>query len=89
MKMLNELWYGNIVPWEKTFSNDVEYRDAVRRLAETDERLRKTLNPEQTKLLDYTQNAEDELNTVTRRDMFLYAFCLGAGMILDVLEGTG
>ena len=89
MRVLNELWYGDIVPWEKTFFNDPEYREAVHRLAETDKRLREALNPEQTKLLDYTQNAEDELNIVTRRDMFLYAFCLGARMMLDVLEGTG
>ena len=89
MKVLDDLWRGDIVPWEKTFSNDPEYREAVHHLAETDKRLRDVLTPAQTKLLDYTQDAEDRLNTVNQRDMFLYAFCLGARMILDVLEGTG
>ena len=89
MKMLNALWNGDNLPREKAFYDDPEYRKASHHLVELDERFRRVLNPEQTKLLDDIQNAECELSAITQRDMFLYAFCLGARMILDVLEGTG
>ena len=89
MKILNELWNGDVLPREKSFHNDPEYRKSAHDLLELDKRLRRALSPEQTEILDEMQNAECELSALTQRDMFYYAFCMGAGLILDVLEGAG
>ena len=88
MKMLNELWNGNIVPCEKSFFDDPDYRKTANSLYDIDERLRKTLNPEQAELLTSMQDVGCEQSAIAERDMFFYAFCLGARMILDVMEGT-
>ena len=88
MKILNQLWNGEVTPQEKSFFRDEEYRKAVNHLAEADERLRKALDPAQLKLLEQEQDAEIELSAAESRDMFLYAFTLGAKLILEIMEAA-
>lgn len=89
MKILNQLWNGDIAPQEKTFSHDEAYRIAAGRLADADERLREALDPAQVELLNREQDAEIELSTIESRDMFLYAFTLGAKLILEIMGVPG
>ena len=89
MKILKQLWEGEIAPQEKTFSQDEAYRMAVGRLADADERLREAMDPAQVELLDREQDIEIELSAIESRDMFLYAFTLGARLILEIMGAAG
>lgn len=88
MNILNDLWEGSIVPREKSFQGDAEYHAASRRLIDMDNELRETLQPAQRQLLDAIQQEEDALSEITSRDVFTYAFCMGAKMMLAMMEGA-
>lgn len=86
MYVLDELWEGRITPLEKTFYADPAYQEAARRVSDTGTRLWDSLDPQQRQLLEAAQDAEDELYTVAGRNMFYYAFSLGAKLILDIIR---
>ena len=86
MYILDKLWEGEIAPCEIPARRTKEYREAAARLMDTDERLRQTLAPPQLELLEASQMARDNLSYEELQSTFRYAFCLGAGIILDVVN---
>ena len=87
MYILHDLWDG-IVPREKAFFDDAEYHAAAHRSTDADIRLRETLQPAQQELFDALEKEESTLLNLARRDLFSYAFCMGARLMLDILGET-
>lgn len=85
MEILKEIWNG-LSPKEKAFYEDAAYAEAMQRLTEQDALFRATLSQEQEKLLNAIQNEEAALSTANRQNMFLYGFCMGARLMLEILE---
>ena len=87
MHMVEKLWEGEIIPREKGPPAGPEYKEAIERLAETGERLRAMLPPCQRELFDAVQDADGDASLLCQKDMFCYGFRVGAGLMLDILEG--
>ncbi len=89
MSALDELWEGEIAPWERTYSHVPGYEQAMARLADADARLRQQLGEEQRRLLDEVQGEEDEIHLLCLQEMFRYSFSLGARLTLEVFTSPG
>ena len=83
-KILEELWYGNIIPGERGMS--AEEKRLARYLADHHESLCEALNEEQRKALESFDECSSELSGIREREAFIYAFRLGARIAIEVMS---
>lgn len=84
--VLEELWYGNIEPSEYVCSPSRECADALRLLSRNEEKLLSTLSGEQRALFTRCAESQRELQSISERLLFKNSFCLGARLMLEVME---
>ena len=84
--IIEELWYGNVCP-------DSEYRKATKETKElmgymTDHHnnLRSTLTDKQKEILEKFDDCCAELTDINEREIFVYAFRLGARIAIEVMS---
>ena len=82
--ILEELFYGNICPNTDCRSQDKETKRLMGYIADHHDNLLSALNDEQKELLE----SYNELPDINEREIFSYAFKLGARMMLEVLSNT-
>ncbi|MDR1630141.1 MAG: hypothetical protein LBS36_08025 [Oscillospiraceae bacterium] len=90
MNILEELYYGSLRPFEKTFEHDSEYAKLVSTIAEYEETITKLLNSrpeaeEEAFLFFQIMNAQIELLAFSEMNRFVEGFQLGARFLLDSL----
>lgn len=85
-KILEELWYGNI-SFENQYSGmSDEEKKLTEYISIHHENLYKTLNKQQKELLEKFDDCKDELENITEREIFVYAFRLGARIAIEVMS---
>ena len=85
MKILEELWYGNIEPTEYGASSCPEYRE-LRRLVERNEMdLRATMTDAQKELFNRYLESVLEYQTMSELMLFQNSFKLGARLAIEVM----
>ena len=82
--MLEELWYGNICPSDDCRATTKETKELMKYIAEHHDNLYATLNEKQKETLEKFDECYAELTDINERDIFVYAFRLGAKMMLEV-----
>ena len=87
MKILEELYYGNVSPNEKQIKRGSEYDNLLNLLCRNDEVFINTLSNEQKVLYDKIKECREELATMTEKEMYIDGFRLGACIMLDVVCG--
>ena len=87
MKLLEELWYGNIEPTEYNSSSCKEYKDLLKQVALNEEELLAKLTDEQKKLFFRYTDSAHEFQASTECLLFQNSFKLGARLLLEVFEG--
>ena len=85
MHILEELWYGNIYPNERSFRKDSEYAQALRKVVEEKECLLPNLAPELRKAVETLMDVQLEAAAIAERDAFVMGFRLAAQIIVDSL----
>ena len=86
MKMLEELWCGNIEPTEYDTSACCEYKELLQQITRNEDALLKNMTNEQKQLfLKYTDNVRG-LQTISEYSLFQHSFRLGANPILEIIE---
>ena len=86
MRMLSELWYGNIEPQDRTIPRNSEHKKLLSKICEYEEKFRGIFSPEQqTEFEDY-ENATISVTAICEEAAFVYGFRLGAKIMLEVLE---
>ena len=86
MKILEELWYGNIEPTEYGTSPSQEYRE-LRRLVDRNEMdLRATMTDAQKELFNRYLESVLEYQTLSELMLFQNSFKLGARLMVEVME---
>ena len=86
MKILEELWYGNIEPTEYDTSACREYKQLLEQVCRQEETLQATLGEEQKALsIQYTDSV-NQYHAITDCMLFQNSFRLGARMMLEVME---
>ena len=85
--ILEELFYGNICPNTDCRSNDKEVKELMGYIADHHDNLNKTLSDKQKELLEKFDDCYNELTDINERELFIYAFRLGARITLEVQIG--
>ena len=85
MLVLEELWRGNITPAERFVRSGSEYKKIAGKLSDEMDRLIEAISPEARKQLENIGNLRADMAVLSNEDIFIYAFRMGARLMLDVL----
>ena len=83
--ILEELFYGNICPNTDCRSKDKETKELMGYVADHHASLLSTLTDKQKEILEKFNDCYDELTDINEREIFVYAFRLGARIAIEVL----
>ena len=83
--ILEELFYGNICPNTDCRSHDKETKQLMGYIADHHDNLLSTLNNQQKEILEKFDDCYSELTDINEREIFAYAFKLGARLMLAVV----
>ena len=81
MKILNELFYGNISG--AGLKTSEKYKKACKKELEIYDKLKSTLNKEQDKLLEELLTANTNCIAICEKDIFIYAFKVGLNIGIE------
>ena len=84
--ILEELFYGNVCPNTDCRSQDKETKELIGYLADHHDALSKKLTDKQKEILEKFDDCYAELTDINEREIFVYAFRLGARIAIEVLS---
>ncbi len=85
-KILEDLYFGNIMPYNKQMAANSELRRLVKRAADCESQLTERLNEEEQKLLNALINAQHEINSITAMENFVLGFRLGVRLMAECMD---
>ena len=86
MKIIEDLYFGRISPYEMNISATPEYQK-LKTLADRNENLlRESLFDEQKELLDKLIESVTDISSISERDMFINGFRLGMKLMIDIMK---
>ena len=83
--ILEELFYGNVCPNTDCRSADKETKELMGYIADHHDTLLKELTDKQKETLEKFDDCYNELTDINEREIFVYAFRLGARIAIEVL----
>ena len=86
MKIIEDLYYGRISPYEMSISATPEYQKLKALADRNEDLLRETLSDEQKELLDKLTECITDISSISERDMFIAGFRLGVKLMIDVMK---
>lgn len=84
--ILEELFYGNICPNTDCRIHYKETKQLMGYIADHHDNLRSPLNEQQKEILEKFDNCYNDLTDINEREIFTYAFKLGARIMLAVVS---
>ena len=85
-KILDELYFGNIVPDEQYIVKGSEYEKEMNRILEYEEALEKTLNKSEKDVLIKYRESSLNINSITSKEMWKKGFIMGLRMGIEVMD---
>jgi len=85
MYLLNELWYGNVTPNERSARKNSEYARVSQEANECLEQLMAELSPKEKTVLEAFASKSMTLASISDEDAFICGVRIGARFMLDVL----
>ncbi len=85
-KILEDLYFGNIAPYEKRMAANSELRRLTKRAADCESQLAERLNEEEQKLLSVLVNAQQEIDSITVKENFILGFRLGVRLMAECID---
>ena len=86
MKIIEDLYYGRISPYEMSISAASEYQKLKALADRNEDLLRDSLSHEQKELLDKLTECITDISSISERDMFIAGFRLGVKLMIDVTK---
>ena len=83
MDIINELWYGNVSPFEQCTRGDKRLKELLKLVARNREDLDGTLTEKQKEILEKFEHCMNEMHSITERDAFSYGFRLGVQLMAE------
>ena len=83
--ILEELFYGNICPNTDCRGNDEQTKELMVYIADHHNALKGELTDKQKEILEKFDDCWNELTDINEREIFVYAFKLGARIAIEVL----
>jgi len=85
-KILEDFYFGNIVPYDRRMAANSELRRLVKRTSDCESQLTERLNEEEQKLLNALTNAQHEINRITALEDFILGFRLGVRLMAECMD---
>ncbi len=85
-KMIEELWYGNIIPQDMCKDNDPRIDELRALMTRNRAELAPTLSEEQRTILEKYDDNSNEITTIIESRIFEQGFKLGAKLMLEILQ---
>ena len=85
MNILEDLWFGNISPWERPFKKDSAYAELIALVIRHQDDLNGRLNDEEKEIFEKFSECSTEMRDLTEREAFVKGFTIGAQIIIAVL----
>jgi len=86
LRMLEELYYGNINPNEKQFIRNIGYDKAMRTISESESKLTELLTGKEKDLFLKMLNAYSEVDGTGNVEHFIEGFRLGARIAIEIMN---
>ena len=86
MKILEELWYGNVVPNEHGLSPGSKQHELVEYIDRHEKELKPLLSEQAKTTYEKLRDCRSELSMLTERDAFITGFELGVKIMIEVTE---
>ncbi|MEE1282061.1 MAG: hypothetical protein UHK60_07415 [Acutalibacteraceae bacterium] len=86
MNIIEELYYGNVVPNETNAKLSAELKELIKLLNRNEDDLLKTLSDEQKNIFEKLKDCNREISDISEREAFLCGFQLGARIIIEVVN---
>ena len=90
MDIINELWYGNVSPFEQCTRGDKRLRELLKLGARNREELDGTLTRQDPsdaqrarEILEKFEDCMNEMHSITEREAFSYGFRLGVQLMAE------
>ena len=84
--IIQELWYGNVLPQEDNRNNSKEMKELMGYIARHHDDLFKTMTDEQKEIFDKFADCWGEYSSYSEEAVFMYAFKLGMRMAIETLN---
>ncbi|MBR3893729.1 MAG: hypothetical protein IKJ35_01130 [Clostridia bacterium] len=84
--ILEEIWYGNIGLNTESRKITKETKELMKYVADHHDNLRQTLTEEQKETLEKFDDCYAELADINEREIFVYAFRLGARIAIEIMK---
>ena len=84
--ILEELWYGNVCPNSGCREATKAAKELMVHIANHHDNLHATLTDEQKEMLERFDDCYAELTDINEREIFVYAFRLGARIAIEVMN---
>ena len=84
--ILEELWYGNVCPESNCRIATKKAKELMNDIADNHDNLQSTLTEKQKETLEKIDNCFAELTDINEREIFVYAFRLGARIAMEVMS---
>ena len=88
MTTLEDLYYGNIAPYERYIRHCSRGEKILKLLCRNEENLTKNLNNRQKELFNKFTECQKELSDITTRQDFAYVFSLAVKIMVEVISRT-
>ena len=85
-KILEDFYYGNIIPNEQQMIPGSELKRAVDRVAKCEAQLMELLNKEGQQTLTRFIRSQHEINSITATENFILGFRLGARLMVECMD---
>ena len=85
-KTLEDLYYGNISPFQRQMTPDSELKRAVDRVAQYESQLVEQLNETGRTILTRFVRSQHDINSITALENFILGFRLGVRMMAECMD---
>ena len=86
MQILEDFYYGNIVPWERTLQKDSDIHKISKQIIELENKLLDGIEDDKKDIYGHISEERHKRQDITDREMFICGFRLGAQLMMDVLN---
>ena len=85
-KILDELYFGNIVPDEQYIVKGSEYEKEMNHLVSLEEKLEESLNDKEREILIKYRESSLNINSITSKEMWKKGFIMGLRIGVEVMD---
>lgn len=85
MRMIEELFYGNICPCEKSLTRGSEYSQLLNLAVKNEEKLAELLSPQQKEMFEKVKDCMTDMNNLLEKEAFIDGFRLGVKLVAEAV----